>query len=1058
MLNQSRFYSFKPTHFFSSFKHKQVTPRAITRASAKRRASPPSSSKKRRTFPSLHIPSSATNYCSNYHSLSLSLSRSLSFFLLWLMKMEGGIDPDAPLDYVELRIFPSRNRYEAYVGSSNREEKAASGDLKRLLLHSPRVKDLSSKGSNMNFKILPPDNVTDAEWFTISTLKRFLRILGSPDILSIGNEISQLEETRKFQLSLSLKAMVDVTSSIDSKNELLRAVDLRLTALKDEVVVAFDQAANGKCSTKDISDLENFAHHIGAKDIRDLLQKFVEMSIFPTVEDSKKSLRYDVSPKVSQIERHNSADDENSSFSSEEDRSSVERRRAATRSATPRRSASPMRRIQIGRSGSHRATALTIKSLNHFPTREKLSLRRDPAGNSSDEDHIDPDKPVKKNILRMSVQDKISLFESKQRDQKADVLKSKKLLNRTVGPNKAVLRRWSSGMGENATQNPKNTPLNPNNITPDPEPVPEPEPESDSFIHESMVSNVTAGNIHIKPHSPEREERYEKHPDSIEWTQQNEAKLNELFMKMMEDKNKSVQHPNPKGDISKSKKSPVLKEERGGSYDQDTPKADEKLQVETSGKKAEKKTEMASTNVNKPLKEKTQKSSTSLINSRKEPLKPSVLKKTATKPSSLSATRKSWSSAPSPRTPTGPASATITPTSRKPVDSNIKSEKSQPRSKTLKSPPPDASRNLKHTNQKMQSAVTKSTKTTKTKVQTPDPEVKPSFYNKVTKKSSVVPLEPKPFLRKGSGIGPGAGPVVIKSKVVDHPEETSRTLIHTEDNEVVMAIDISENEEKCEPQVVSLSPCLSPSTSLGRTMCEESMSSNVEETSRTLIHTEDIEVAMAIGLSENDEKCEPQVVSLSPCMSPSPNLGRTKCEESVSSNVELSEVINEEKEELMISPSAWVEAVADESDINHEEEMLPCLVQTESPVQVVVPSGTSLSPRVRRSLSQMLLEESNEEVADVTEWGNAEHPPSFVYQKDPPKGLKRLLKFARKTKAESALLEANDDAGASTVTSQNQLKVPEGHVSTSLNTTKGTRSFFSLSSFRVSKSNESKLL
>lgn len=57
------------------------------------------------------------------------------------------------------------------------------------------------------------------------------------------------------------------------RNELLRAVDLRLTALKDEVVVAFDQAANARCSTKDISDLENFAHHIGAKDIRYLFTK-----------------------------------------------------------------------------------------------------------------------------------------------------------------------------------------------------------------------------------------------------------------------------------------------------------------------------------------------------------------------------------------------------------------------------------------------------------------------------------------------------------------------------------------------------------------------------------------------------------------------------------------------------------------------------------------------------------------------------------------------------------------------------------------------------------------
>ncbi|XP_071687168.1 uncharacterized protein [Rutidosis leptorrhynchoides] len=182
------------------------------------------------------------------------------------MTMIGRIDPDASLDYVELQIFPSQNRYEAFVCSNKRSEKVASGALERLLLHSPQVKDLLSKGSNTNFKILPPDNVNDAEWFTTATFTRFLHIIGSRDIVGIGNEIIQLEETKMFQLSLSGKADVNITSSVDSKNELLKAVDLRLMSLKDEIVATFNQATNGRCSIKDISDLENFAHHLGAKD------------------------------------------------------------------------------------------------------------------------------------------------------------------------------------------------------------------------------------------------------------------------------------------------------------------------------------------------------------------------------------------------------------------------------------------------------------------------------------------------------------------------------------------------------------------------------------------------------------------------------------------------------------------------------------------------------------------------------------------------------------------------------------------------------------------------
>ncbi|KVI10046.1 hypothetical protein Ccrd_011560, partial [Cynara cardunculus var. scolymus] len=272
----------------------------------------------------------------------------------------------------------------------------------------------------------------------------------------------------------------------------------------------------------------------------------------------------------------------------------------------------------------------------------------------------------------------------------------------------------------------------------------------------------------------------------------------------------------------------------------------------------------------------------------------------------------------------------------------------------------------------------------------------------VTKKSSVVPLETKPFLRKGSGIGPGVGPVVSKPKLVAEPEETLRSsggLNKSEENKVITRIDImSQNQEtKCEIPENRASLDLEPQV-VSPTKFEESESS-----------------AQLYGCSGGGDS-------------------RAK----VSGNTAT-------EEEIEISPTAWVEI-----EEHHQNEIISCkesLFQITSPANVTAPVGFS---SVRHSLSQMLFEESNE--ADIGEWGNAEHPPTMVYQKDAPRGFKRLLKFARKAKADShltgwsslsAFSEGEDDAeeskgqsNFSRFTVQNHRRVPEGNVSASMNTTK----------------------
>lgn len=88
-----------------------------------------------------------------------------------------GSDSGCTCIYLEINLKWSCKlccRYEACVCSGNKVETIASGLLGQLVLHSPEIKDLSSRGSNANFKLQPPESLESCQWFTKSTLTRLI--------------------------------------------------------------------------------------------------------------------------------------------------------------------------------------------------------------------------------------------------------------------------------------------------------------------------------------------------------------------------------------------------------------------------------------------------------------------------------------------------------------------------------------------------------------------------------------------------------------------------------------------------------------------------------------------------------------------------------------------------------------------------------------------------------------------------------------------------------------------------------------------------------------------
>ncbi|KAL6648211.1 hypothetical protein ACP70R_012435 [Stipagrostis hirtigluma subsp. patula] len=1071
--------------------------------------------------------------------------------------MEGEVASNVELDSAVFQVSSAQNRYEAIACINGKTELIASGPFDQLVLHLEDAKKSQSCSSSGTFKLSLTGDGKGSSWFTKSTLERFLHIINSSDISKSVNgvldEMSQLEETRKFHQSLHLKEQQTITSgalsgglfgtgaiaqqgnvgpdsSSATKNELLRALDLRLTALKEEILVLLNRAVCTNMSAKELSDLSAFVQKFGTSEfswlMRCMLVLDCQLLELPTQESSatqkidkgesahkirdispqtnlQRPIANNVSPaKLAQVERESSTESDESSESSDEGEAIVERSRPVVRSASPRRSASPMRRVQIGRSGSRRSTAIAIKSLSYFPPSQRIPLDKDDDSSCTGE----TDQPPRKsdnNVRRMSVQDAISLFESKQKDQNPDSQNKKAGLFAT----KSVLRRWSAGMGDSLNKpeekiaDPTSGNKSDNMVSDMEKNEVEMTAEQDiaaNSVVTSEVEGLTSGvdfhgikvsevesavsnNICAEQANSRQEESSDRAMSSAEWNRQKEAELNQMLMKMMQVmpgkfagtnvaaaglKATNQQKCGSDGKLRGKQDAKVRTEKVSR---RPAKEANTKVLKETVGQNKSAVTPKTGTAAEKrisPVPQRARRNSSPPVPPKEiasKTLSKTPPRKSSPKPSPAPATRSSWSggsltraAAATQKTKSSPGmTSTSTPTSRRRTPTVPSS--SQPSSKAERplQPVKNKKESLTTTKPAIRGQEEKKAKTvTKTgrmakispaSEEKPSSGTKQSLHNKVSKKSSVVPLESKP-LKKTTGISQSVSSGTVKSKVpqLDNSSKDTGSVTQAEDKE--------QSPMTTEPTTKVLEADLAqPAHDVDENL-EISLDNdlNIEKTEKP---------ASSLTATEMSDQVEPSTNEVQP-----------------------------PDEDMGISSAAWVEVEHQEQEVTDLSENVVA-EDVSSPVVEPLPSS---SPRVRHSLSQMLQADSNE--PEIIEWGNAENPPAIVFQKDSPKGFKRLLKFARKNKGDNnangwaspsvvsegedeleeskgtsdglnssrrtfdgsktnSILSAQSTTGSFSSLNSDKPRERPGATTTS---TKASRSFFSLN-FRSSKSNESKL-
>ncbi|PRQ51637.1 hypothetical protein RchiOBHm_Chr2g0146661 [Rosa chinensis] len=196
---------------------------------------------------------------------------------------------DTPLDYAVFQLSPKHSRCELYVSSNGNTEKLASGSIKPFVTHL-KVAEEQVALAVQSIKLEVEKRKHAEKWFTKGTLERFVRFVSTPEVLELVNtfdaEMSQLESARRIYSqgmggqpsgALGGDGKGSTAAADATKKELLRAIDVRLVAVRQDLSTACARASAAGFNPDTVSELQLFADQFGGHRLHEASTKFISL-------------------------------------------------------------------------------------------------------------------------------------------------------------------------------------------------------------------------------------------------------------------------------------------------------------------------------------------------------------------------------------------------------------------------------------------------------------------------------------------------------------------------------------------------------------------------------------------------------------------------------------------------------------------------------------------------------------------------------------------------------------------------------------------------------------